>query len=93
MPYEHPSVGMECLGLQFTFAVGDRKIEAELPGESLGTRRPTDTAMPIPFTTDLHLAILQGAEEVTGVSITVFYGVSKSSNCMHVYCYLNRLRE
>jgi hypothetical protein len=66
---------IECLDLKFTFAIWGRKIEAELPSETLGTRDLTDTAMLIPFTTDLHLATLQGAEDVTSVSIMVFYGV------------------
>jgi hypothetical protein len=70
------------LDLEFTFAVWGRKIEAELPSETLGTRDLTDTAMLIPFTTDLHLATLQGAEDVTSVSIMVFYGVCESRDVM-----------
>jgi hypothetical protein len=66
------------LDLEFTFAVWGRKIEAELPSETLGTRDLTDTAMLIPFTTDLHLATLPGAEDVTSVSMMVFYGVCES---------------
>jgi hypothetical protein len=63
------------LDLKFTFAIWGRKIEAELSSETLGTRDLTDAAMLIPFTTDLLLATLQGAEDVTSVSIMVFYGV------------------
>jgi hypothetical protein len=75
---------IECLDLKFTFAIWSRKIETELPSETLGTRDLTDTAMLIPFTTDLHLATLQGVEDVTSVSIMVFYGVCESRYGMQV---------
>jgi hypothetical protein len=70
------------LDLEFTFAIRGRNIEAELPSETLGTRDLTDTAMLIPFTTDLHLATLLGAEDVTSVSMMVFYGVYESCDVM-----------
>ena len=73
-------------GLKFTFAIWGRKIEAELPSETLGTRDLTDTAMLIPFTTDLHLTTLQGAEDVTSVSIMVFCGVFESLEAVQVAC-------
>ena len=69
---------LECLNLELTFAIWGRKIEAELPSETLGTRDLTDTAMLIPFTTDFHPATLQGAEDVTTVSTMVFCGVCES---------------
>ena len=43
------------LDLEFTFAIWGRKIEAELPSETLGMSEHTDTAILIPLTTDLHL--------------------------------------
>jgi hypothetical protein len=57
------------LDLEFTFAIWGRKIEAELPSETLGTSDLSNTAMLIPLTTDLHLATLERAEDVTSVSI------------------------
>jgi hypothetical protein len=38
--------------------------------------------MLIPFTTDLHFATLQGAEDVTSVSMMVFYGVCEFRDAM-----------
>jgi hypothetical protein len=70
------------LDLEFTFAIWGRKIEAELPSETLGTKDLTDTTMLVPFTTDLHLVTLQGAEDVTSVSIMVFYGVCEFRDAM-----------
>jgi hypothetical protein len=42
-------------------------------------------------TTDLHLATLQGAEDVTSASVMVFYGVCESNEV--VQAVYSRLRE
>ena len=80
------------MDLEFTFAVPSRNIEAELLSETLGTRDRTDTAMLIPFTTDFDPTALQGTEDVSSVSIVVFYGVYESRKALQAI-EKNRLRE
>jgi hypothetical protein len=75
---------VERLDLEFTFPITSRNIEPELSSKPLGAANLSDAAMLIPITTDLHLATLQGAEDVTGVSIMVFYGVCRSREVVQV---------
>ena len=76
--------GVECLDLEFTFAVRGRNIESEFSSKPLGTGNLTDAAMLIPLTIDFHLATLPGVEDVAIPSTMVFYGVSKFSAMMQV---------
>ena len=69
---------------EFTFAVRGRNIEPELPSKPLGARNLTDATMLIPFTIDSHLATLQGAESMAGVSIMVFRGVCEDAKVNQV---------
>ena len=62
------------LNLEFTFPVRIGRVVPELPSKALRARNFTDTAMLIPFTSDLHRLTLHGADDLS-VSTVVLYGV------------------
>ena len=66
---------VECLELEFTFAVRGRNMESEFPSEPLGPGDLSDTSMPMPLTVESHLATLPGVENESVVSSMVFCGV------------------
>ena len=69
---------IECLDLEFTFAVQGRNIEFEFSSETLGTWNLSDAAMLIPITIDSHLATLPGVEDVIIIPVMVLCGVCES---------------
>jgi hypothetical protein len=83
---------VECLDLEFTFAVRACSIEAELPCEALGAWDLADTFMPISLTTDFHLTALPGVEDVSIVGSMVLCGVCAGSETLQIDAK-NRLRE